>query len=486
MSRSRAPCADRRAVVDAALRTDLYAFIQAAFPIVSGGDRLMTNWHIDAMCAALSKVISGETRRLIITVPPRSLKSICASVAFPAFVLGLDPTARIICVSYSDLLARKHANDSRALMRSSLYRRLYPATRISSSKDTESEMMTTARGFRLATSVGGTLTGRGGNLIIIDDPLKPQDAQSESARENGLQWYANTLLSRLDNKATDAIIIVMQRLHPEDLVGHVIEQDGWTHLDLPAIAEREEDIPLGNNRFHRRTVGSVLHPEREPMWALNELRQTMGSLDFSAQYQQQPIPVEGNLVKWSWFRFYDDPPTVLPTDRVIVSWDTAMKGSELAHYSACVVLLVRGETVYVLDVYRARLDYPDLKRKVIEIYRRWRHSTLNCALIVEDKGAGTSLIQDLRGDGIYAIGIAPEGDKVMRMSAQSARIEGGSVLLPKQASWLDEFRRELLAFPNSRHSDQVDALSQALKRAFAPRPPVAVQGYYYRTRRRNA
>jgi phage terminase large subunit-like protein len=308
-------------------------------------------------------------------------------------------------------------------MRSSLYRRLNPATRISSSKDTESEMMTTARGFRLATSVGGTLTGRGGNLIIIDDPLKPQDAQSESARENGLQWYANTLLSRLDNKATDAIIIVMQRLHPEDLVGHVIEQDGWTHLDLPAIAEREELIPLGGNRFHCRTVGSVLHPEREPLWALNELRQTMGSLDFSAQYQQQPIPIEGNLVKWSWFRFYDDPPTVLPTDRIVVSWDTAMTSNELADYSACVVLLVRGETIYVLDVYRARLDYPDLKRKVIEIHCHWRHSTFNFALIVENKGSGMSLIQDLGREHIHAIAIKPEGDKTMRMSEQSARAD---------------------------------------------------------------
>jgi predicted phage terminase large subunit-like protein len=446
----------------------------------------MTNWHIDAMCAALSKVISGETRRLIITVPPRSLKSICASVALPAFALGLNPTARIICVSYSDLLARKHANDCRALMRSSLYRRLNPATRISSSKDTESEMMTTARGFRLATSVGGTLTGRGGNLIIIDDPLKPQDAQSESARENGLQWYANTLLSRLDNKATDAIIIVMQRLHPEDLVGHVIEQDGWTHLDLPAIAEREELIPLGGKRFHCRTVGSVLHPEREPLWALNELRQTMGSLDFSAQYQQQPIPIEGNLVKWSWFRFYDDLPTVLPTDRIVVSWDTAMTSNELADYSACVVLLVRGETVYVLDVYRARLDYPDLKRKVIEIHCHWRHSTFNFALIVENKGSGMSLIQDLGREHIHAIAIKPEGDKAMRMSEQSARIEAGSVLLPKQAPWLDEFRRELLTFPAGRHNDQVDAFSQALKRAFAPPPAAPVQGYYRRTRPKNA
>src|SRR5262245_25420659 len=258
MSRSRALSAHPRAVIDAVLRTDFYAFGQAIFPIVSGGSQLMLNWHIEAIAEALSKVMRGETRRLIITVPPRSLKSICASVALPAFILGRDPTARIICVSYSEGLARKHANDSRAVMRSPLYRSLFPATRISSSKDTEFEAMTTARGFRLATSVGGTLTGRGGNFIIIDDPMKPQDAQSESARQNLLQWYANTLMSRLDNKATDAIIIVMQRLHPEDLVGHAIEQDGWTHLDLPAIAEREEPIPLGNNRVHRRTVGSVL------------------------------------------------------------------------------------------------------------------------------------------------------------------------------------------------------------------------------------
>jgi predicted phage terminase large subunit-like protein len=277
----------------------------------------------------------------------------------------------------------------------------------------------------------------------------------------------------------------MQRLHPEDLVGHLIEQDGWTVLNLPAIAEIDEFIPLGSNRFYHRTVGSVLHPEREPLTVLNELKLMMGSLDFSAQYQQRPIPVGGNLVKWSWFRFYDDPPVPLPSDRIIVSWDTAMSSNELADYSACVVLLVRGETVYVLDVYRARLDYPNLKRKVIEIDRRWRHSTLIYALIVENKGSGMSLIQDLRDDGIHAIGILPEGDKIMRMSAQTARIEAGSVLLPKQAPWLDEFRREVLDFPAGRHSDQVDTFSQALKRAFAPPPPVAVQSYYSRTRRRN-
>src|SRR5262245_20023008 len=481
MSRSRALSAHPRAVFDAILRTDFYAFAQAIFPIVSGGSQLMPNWHLEAMAEALSKVIRGETRRLLITVPPRSLKSICASVALPAFILGRDPTARIICVSYSEGLARKHANDSRAVMRSPLYRSLFPGTRISSSKDTEFEAMTTGRGFRLATSVGGTLTGRGGNFIISDDPMKPQDAQSESARQNVLQWYANTLLSRLDNKATDAIVVVMQRLHMEDLVGHLIEQGGWTHLDLPAIAEIDTDIPLGGNRFYYRKVGSLLHPGREPLVVLNELRQTMGSLDFSAQYQQRPIPIEGNLVKWSWFRFYDEPPVPQPTDRVIVSWDTAMTSSELADYSACVVLLLRGETVYVLDVYRARLDYPDLKRKVIEIHQCWRHLTLNYILLIENKGSGMSLIQDLRCDNIYAIGITPDGDKTMRMHAQTARIEAGSVLLPKHSPWLDEFRREMLAFPDSRHSDQVDALSQGLKRAFAPPPQAPVQMPYRRS-----
>jgi hypothetical protein len=157
MSRTKLLSQDHCAVIDAVLRNDFCSFVQGIFPIVSAGDQLLLNWHIEAITEAVSKVVRGEIRRLIITVPPRSLKSICVSVALPAFALGHDPTARIICVSYSDNLARKHANDCRALMRSSKYRRLFPGTRIS--KDTELEIETTARGFRLATSVGGTLTG---------------------------------------------------------------------------------------------------------------------------------------------------------------------------------------------------------------------------------------------------------------------------------------------------------------------------------------
>ena len=235
-------------LVGAILRSDFYSFIRAIFPIVSSNDAFAPNWHIEAIAYQLTRVLKGEIRRLIITVPPRSLKSICASVAFPAFILGHDPQRKIICVSYSEGLARKHANDCRAVMRSDMYRRVFPKTRISPRKDTELEFACTLGGYRLATSVGGTLTGRGGNFIIIDDPMKPQDAVSEAARETTKQWYSNTLLTRLDNKVADAIVVVMQRLHQDDLVGYLLER---------LLAGPIEDEPPARSREQGKDHGML-------------------------------------------------------------------------------------------------------------------------------------------------------------------------------------------------------------------------------------
>ena len=386
---------ERLRVTAAIIRSELYSFVRAAFPIVSGGEQFLSNWHLEAMTYRLNQVLNGSIRRLIITVPPRSLKSICASVCLPAFALGHNPSRKIICVSYSEPLARKHANDCRALMRSDLYRTIFPSTRISSAKDTETEVMTTARGFRLATSVGGTLTGRGGNLVIIDDPLKPQDAHSQAAREGLKQWYGHTLLSRLDHKGEDAIILVMQRLHPDDLVGHVLEQEGWTHLNLPAICELDAQIPLGVGRSHYRRAGDVLHSARESVEALNELKAAMGSMEFSAQYQQSPIPAGGNLIKWSWFCFFEEAPRPQCSDRIIISWDTALSSHQLADYSVCVVLLVRGQSIFLLEIIRKRLEYPELRRTVISSNERWRSLGAPTSLLIENKGSGQSLIQDL-------------------------------------------------------------------------------------------
>jgi hypothetical protein len=246
----------------------------------------------------------GNIKRLVITLPPRYLKSICASVAFPAWVLGHDPSKRVICASYSENLASKHSLDCRSVMEASWYRRVFLQTRLSPRKNAELNFETTAYGYRYATSVGGTLTGRGGNIIIVDDPLKPEDAMSESKRSDVNDWFYSTLYSRLDSKADDVIILIMQRLHVDDLVGHVLQKESWVQLNLPVIAEVAQDIVIGQDRTHTRQVGDLLHSARESSAVLDQLRSALGSFNFSAQYQQCPVPPEGALIKWDWFVTY--------------------------------------------------------------------------------------------------------------------------------------------------------------------------------------
>lgn len=445
---------------EALLRENLAAFIAKAFQVVSPADRFMPSWHIDVIADHLMRCYRGEIKRLIITVPPRSLKSISTSIALPAWALGKDPSRKVICASYSADLAAKFARDCRSVMESSWYRALFPTTRLK--RSAELDLETTHRGVRYATSVGGTLTGRGGSMIIIDDPLKPQEAMSAKQREVVRQWYDNTLYSRLDNKANDVIILVMQRLHVDDLVAHVLEKEHWVHLDLPAIADREESFILSDGRCYQRSEGGVLHPAREPLPVLKNIEQTVGSVNFSAQYLQQPVPEEGNLVRWAWFRHYDDAPVFESQDQIVQSWDTASKATELSDYSVCTTWHIKGNKYYLLDVFRERLEYPALRHAVIEQAQRWKATTV----LIEDSASGTSLIQDLRQMSAAGqprpVAVKPKDDKVVRMSTQSARIEAGHVILPHKAPWLDTFQKELLAFPNGSHDDQVDSLSQFL------------------------
>lgn len=447
-------------LLQALLRQDFYRFVRKAFGSVSPGEQFLLNWHLQAICHHLELVRQGRIRRLKIEVPPRSLKSVCASVAFPAFVLGHDPTAKLITVSYSADLAAKHAADCRAVMQSGWYRELFPGTRLSPAKNQEANYETTQRGYRYATSVGGTLTGRGGNIIIIDDPLKPEDAMSEARREMVNGWYSRTLLSRLNNKARDAIILVQQRLHMDDLAGHVDELDEWVTLSLPAIAPEDAEIPIGPRLSHERMAGDVLHPEREPLPVLDRLKHALGSATFSAQYQQCPVPADGEVVKWGWFRRYAAPPP-RNTMTIYQSWDTASKPDEHCDFSVCTTWGVTGQDLYLLDVDRARLDFPALKRRVVDHAKAW----MPRSIIIEDKGAGTALIQQLRSEthGIsYPTAFLPKDDKLTRLHAQSARIEAGHVFLPERASWLEDLRVEIASFPQGRHDDQVDSISQFL------------------------
>ena len=252
-----------------AYRTNFSLFAIKMFSIINPSQRFIPTGAFLTMAHALAELQAGRIKRLLITVPPRSGKSMLASVALPAFVLGRDPTKRVLCASYSGELAAKFARDCRSVMMHASYRQLFPATVIAG-KNTESEIETAHGGFRFATSVGGTLTGRGGNYIVVDDPIKPEDAMSRAARDRSWEWFTGTLGSRLDNKAKDAIIVVMQRLHVDDLAGHLLEQGGWHHLSLPAIAEIEEELPAGWGRTFSRKIGDVLDPCREPLEILEQ------------------------------------------------------------------------------------------------------------------------------------------------------------------------------------------------------------------------
>jgi hypothetical protein len=248
--------------------------------------------------------------------------------------------------------------------------------------------MTEAHGFRLATSVGGVLTGRGGEFIIIDDPLKPEEAVSDVRRNAVNEWYEHTLYSRLNNKATGCIIVIMQRLHEDDLVGHLLLQGGWKVLKFPAIAVEDEthviSTRLASHTVHR-PAGQALHPERESLDILENIRRTLGEYNFSGQYQQEPAPLGGGMVKLAWFKTYrvgDDPAKF---DLVFQSWDTAGKATELSDYSVCTTWSKKNENLYLLHVLRRRMEYPELKRAVREQATRFNAT----AVLIEDKSSGT-------------------------------------------------------------------------------------------------
>lgn len=304
----------------AALRSDFYAFVQRVFREVAAGEEFTPNWHIEAMCYVLGEIGNKRRRRQIIEVPPRSLKSVCSSVALVAWLLGHDPTRKIICVSYSQDLASQFSALTRQLMKSRWYAELFPGTIISPEKDTEKFFRTTAGGYRDSTSVGGTLTGKGADLLIIDDPAKPDEMMSETQRTSVNDWYDRTLTTRLNNKRRDGILLVMQRLHPDDLSGHVKQRGGWDVLTLPAIAMADETIPLSASRSHHRAYGDVLDEQREGKAELEERKLELGARAFQAQYQQDPLAADSAIIDWRWFRTFGEVPERSGA-KIVQSWD---------------------------------------------------------------------------------------------------------------------------------------------------------------------
>src|ERR1700686_3683610 len=225
---------------EAVLRSDLGYFAERCFYQLNPQAAFLTNWHIQVIAAKLTEVREGKIRRLIINLPPRHLKSLLASIAFPAWCLGHDPSAQFLSVSYAQDLADKLARDCRAILMSPWYRQIFP-TRLAPHRHAVQEFITTRHGYRLATSTGGVLTGRGADIILIDDPLKPEEALSDAQRQAANDWLGHTLYSRLNDKRNSAIVIIMQRLHEDDLVGYVLALEPWEVVRFPAIAEKNEE-----------------------------------------------------------------------------------------------------------------------------------------------------------------------------------------------------------------------------------------------------
>jgi predicted phage terminase large subunit-like protein len=461
----------------AILRSDLGYFAERCFAELNPQAAFLTNWHIEVIAAKLAAVHEGKIRRLIINLPPRHLKSLMASVAFPAWCLGLDPSAQILCVSYAQDLADKLARDARSIMMSDWYRRIFP-TRLAAHRQAVQEFITTRQGYRLATSTGGVLTGRGADIILIDDPLKPEEALSEAQRKTANEWYDSTLYSRLNDKRHGAIVIIMQRLHEDDLVGHVLAQEPWEVLSFPAIAESDEVHrieTIWGPRCFRRGPGEALHPEREPLDTLDRIRRTIGEYNFAGQYQQSPAPLGGGLVKVEWFKRCRDTERPERFDRIVQSWDTANKATELSDFSVCTTWGIKGKNLFLLSVFRRRLEYPSLKRAVLDQQSLFGANVV----LIEDKASGTQLIQELIADGCHGVtGYQPDCEKIMRLHSQTAMIENGFVHIPETAPWLDEYLHEISVFPKGKHDDQVDSTAQFLDWFKKPFPYQGLYEYY--------
>jgi predicted phage terminase large subunit-like protein len=444
------------AATDELCRRSLLAFALQAFGITHGGTTMMMAPYIDAICHRLQQLFTGNFKRLIITVPPRHGKSELAAMAFPAWCLGQDPSIKFMVVSYGLELSRAQLNGARTLLASPRYQRIFPDTQVKVGKDRAHMFTTSAGGDYRAISTGGAVTGFGTNFMVIDDLHKADEALTPVGREAAILFYKNTLLSRFNNPSEDRILVIQQRLHEEDIVGWLLEQGGWDHLNLPAIAEKDETIPLSRGRIWQRKKGDLLHPERFPMKVLEERRLQQGNRVFGAQYQQNPIIAEGSQINLGWFGQYDKRKERSCYQKVVQSWDTAAVVNSTSDFSAGMTWGFMDGNWYLLDVIRARLEYWELKDRALAWHKQWKAD----ALVIEGASSGFALYQDAKRGGLPGIirNPAPRFGKVERLSAKTARLVTGDFFLPAEAPWLAELRHEMVAFPEGRHDDMVDAL----------------------------
>ena len=440
-------------------RHDFTSFAHMAIHILLGSSaprRLL--WHVQAMCHLVAEIATGGCRRAIVTVPPRHLKSTVVTIAHIAWRLGQDPSLKIMLVSYSKVLSKELLGKVRSVMAHPWYRATFPGVAETLRVNRADLVQTAAGGQVMATSFSAGFTGMGADLIIVDDPLRAQSAFSETQRERCVRVFDEGLRSRLNDPVRGAILLVMQRLHEDDLVGHLLVEQGWRELRLPLVAEVEQDIPLGSGRYEQRVVGTTLDPERIPLEVAQDIGRTVGSVVYSAQYQQDPQPAEGALLRLGNVGGYSEPRRRY--DELVIAVDTAMETGEGNDYTACVVLGRVGHRIDVLRVERHKIPFVEQVWLVRDLTREYR----SAHVVVEAANSGIALTQELRRRyGLHVTRVSARHSKEQRAVVVAPMLENGDVYLPEQAEWLDAFVRELRSFPHGANDDMVDAFVHGLR-----------------------
>lgn len=461
-------------------RDSLHSFIRQGWHVLETRP-FKDNWHLGAISEHLEAVTWGEIKHLLILVPPGTMKSLSTSVFWLPWMWGpLDqPHVQAMYTSYAQALSNRDSIKCRRILRSEWFQERWGSQfHMEPDRDTITQFANNRNGSRLATSVGGVATGERGDIIVVDDPHNVIQAESDAKRNSVLLWWDEAMTTRTNDPIHSATVVIMQRVHKNDLAGHLLDKGEHTVLQLPMEYEPDHKCftELRPKSFEgpeqdkyawdpRTKENELLWSERFPKSAVDKLKRDLGSYAAAAQLQMRPSPRGGGIIKMHWFQRYGTAPSRKAVIRYVQSWDTAeaepnnkKKGQETA-YSVCETWAVTKRGYFLVHVYRERIGIPDLERAIESMYKKWKPSPI----LIEQKSSGVAMIQYAKRKQLPVIGMLPEADKVTRMDVETPKIEAGNVWLPETADWLPEFESEVRDFPATRHKDQVDSMSQFLK-----------------------
>jgi predicted phage terminase large subunit-like protein len=447
-------------------KRSLYEFIKRSWNEVEAGTKFVDGWHIKAICTYLEACVRGDIQNLIINIPPRHMKSLITNVFFPAWIWTFSPEKKFIFTSYAQNLATRDSVKCRKLLESEWYQKRFKLE-LASDNNQKMQYDNTAGGFRYSFGFN-SVTGQGGDYIIVDDPLDA-DKSSSVIELNNVNWaYDNVIFNRLNDFKTGVRIIIMQRLHENDLVGHILENKStiYEQLILPAVYDGTRFESSIGFKDPRTEIGELLWKDKFGNKEIDALKGTLGDAGYAGQYLQRPSPQGGFIYKSDWLKDRVDRTDLVAT---FISVDTSYGNSNLSDYSAFVVgSLTSDYKLYIREVYRNKLAFPQLVDDVERLGRKYSHN-LN-SIIVESKASGLSLIQTIKQSSNSEIrdilhAFNPTSDKTQRGSSASIWCENGSVLLPPpnvDSLWLFDFEDELFKFPNSKYDDMSDAFAQLI------------------------